>query len=181
MSVTETRPASHATATESAHDALANVRYTAMTLDADAFLAPGLERSADVLELAIYGPPVPPDFVPEAPDFEDEPPFEPSAEDLEQLAAWNLDSFAPGPLTFTAWLEAQARQHRLRGNAWHEWLADKLDAMASWNGYLQAADPETFDARDEVMAREHRCVHCNAFPMLLFAFTVALTAPGLFA
>ena len=86
--------------------------------------------------------------------------YQPTAEDLEWIAACNLDSFLPRNLPFADWLAEQARQHQIRGDdsrycsaAWHAWLASRIDELAQQAHFLGANDPATFDDRDEAMLR----------------------------
>jgi hypothetical protein len=93
----------------------------------------------------------------DAPQADDLPQdYQPTAEDLEWIAACNLDSFLPRNLPFCDWLAEQARQHQIREpgyqyGAWHTWLGDRVDELAKQAHFLGANDPTTFDDRDEVM------------------------------
>jgi hypothetical protein len=82
--------------------------------------------------------------------------YQPAPEDLEWIAACNLDEFLPRNLPFADWLSEQARQHQIREpgyqyGAWHTWLSSRIDELAKQAFFLGAQDPVTFDDRDEVM------------------------------
>jgi hypothetical protein len=85
----------------------------------------------------------------------DEPPvdYQPTAEDLEAIAAANLDSFLPRHLPFADWLAQQARQTALLDDERHQWLSGRIGELASQASFLGARDPEEFVDRDEAMLR----------------------------
>ena len=85
--------------------------------------------------------------------------YQPTAEDLEWIAACNLDSYLPRNLPFADWLAEQARQHQIRGDdsrycyaTWHAWLSSRIDELAKQAHFLDARDPATFIDRDEVLS-----------------------------
>ncbi len=95
----------------------------------------------------------------DAPQADDLPQdYQPAPEDLEWIAACNLDEFLPRNLPFPDWLAEQARQHQIREpgyqyGAWHTWLGDRIDELAKQAHFLGAQDPATFRDRDEAMLR----------------------------
>jgi len=79
--------------------------------------------------------------------------YQPTTEDLEWLAACNLDSFLPRKLEFADWLAEQARQTALLDDPRHQWLASRIDELAQQAHFLGARNPEEFTDRDEAMLR----------------------------
>ena len=79
--------------------------------------------------------------------------YQPTTEDLEWIAACNLDSFLPRKLEFADWLAEQARQTALLDDPRHQWLASRIDELAQQAHFLGARNPEEFTDRDEAMLR----------------------------
>lgn len=79
--------------------------------------------------------------------------YQPTIDDLESMAAVNLDSFSPRNLTFCDWLAEKARQAALLDDDRGRWLGDRIGELASQARFLGARDPKEFTDRDEAMLR----------------------------
>lgn len=79
--------------------------------------------------------------------------YQPTTEDLEWIAACNLDSFLPRNLPFADWLAEKARQTALLDDDRSRWLSSRVDELAKQAHFLGAQDPATFTDRDEVLSK----------------------------
>jgi hypothetical protein len=79
--------------------------------------------------------------------------YQPTAEDLEWIAACDLDSFLPRNLPFADWLAEKARQTAILDDDRSQWLSGRIDELAKQAFFLDAKTPAEFTDRDEAMLR----------------------------